>query len=735
MADLIGQPLDRVDGRAKVTGAAVYTADRTLPGLAHAVIVPSPIACGHVVAIDAREAERVGGVLLVLTHANADRLAGRVRRDRDGNHAILALQDRVIRYANQPIAVVVAETLEQAREGARRLVISYAEKSPAVGLERAGARSLRPKEVSEEEPDTSRGNVKVALKESDAWVEETYATAMATHNPLEPHATLASWDDGGLTLYDTTQGVFDCQARVARIFGLRTQQVRVVSTYLGGGFGSKGPVWSHVVLAAMAARQLGRPVRLVLARPQMFGPVGWRSRTRQTLALGATSEGALTALRHDSLAETSTFDDYMEACGLAARTLYAAPARATSHRFVRSNIGTPSYMRAPGWAPGTFALECALDELAEALRMDPLALRLRNHPARHPRTRRPWSSEALRACYQTGAARFGWSRRTPEPGRWRQGHWRIGWGLATSVYPVHHSPAAARARLHEDGHCLIETGSQDIGTGTYTILTQIAADALGMPPAEVAVRLGDTRYPEAPMSGGSQTAVSAGAAVQKAAVALRRKLVRMAVADPASPVYRVPPAAVALVDGRLVDGRAPAGRGESLAAMLARQKRAHVEARAHAEPGDGLKRYATYAFGAQFAEVHVDSDLGRIRVKRMVGVFDIGRVLNAKTARSQLMGGMVWGIGMALHERTEMDDRLGRVVNGNLAEYHVPVQADVPELDVSWIGAPDERANPLGAKGIGELGITGAAAAIANAVFHATGRRIRELPITLDRLL
>ncbi len=712
MPDSVGQPLDRVDGRAKVTGAAVYTANRTLPGLAHGVIVPSAIAHGHVVAIDSREAERVTGVLLVLTHANAGRLPGGVGRDRDGNHAILALQDRVIRYANQPIAVVVAETLEQAREGAGRLIIRYAEKAPVTGLERAGARSLRPKEVSEEEPDTSRGNVRAALANADTWIEETYTTAMAAHNPMEPHATVASWDEGGLTLYDTTQGLFDCQARVARIFGLRKQAVRVVSTYLGGGFGSKGPVWSHVVLAAMAAKQLGRPVKLVLARPQMFGPVGWRSRTRQTVALGATPDGALTVLRHASLAETSTFDDYMEACGLAARTLYAAPARATSHRFVRSNIGTPSYMRAPGWAPGTFALECAMDELAEALRMDPLALRLRNLAARHPRTRRPWSSDALRACYQMGAARFGWQRRTPEPGRWRQGHWRIGWGVATSVYPVHYSPASARARLHADGRLLVETGSQDIGTGTYTILTQIAADALGLQPADVAVRLGDTRYPETPMSGGSQTAVSAGTAVQKAVLALRRKLVQLAVADPAGPLHR-----------------------ERLAAVLARQRRAHVEALAHAEPGQGTPRYAAYAFGAQFAEVLVDTDLGRVRVKRMVGVFDIGRVLNAKTARSQLMGGMVWGIGMALHERTEIDERLGRVVNGNLAEYHVPVQADVPEIDVSWIGTPDERANPLGAKGIGELGITGVAAAIANAVFHATGRRVRELPITLDRLL
>ena len=734
MAGIVGQPLDRVDGRAKVTGTALYTGDRTLPGLAHGVIVGSAIAHGHVVAIDATAAARVAGVRLVLSHANAPRLPGGVGRDRDGNHAILALQDRVIRYANQPIAVVVAETIEQAREGARRLLISYAEKPPATGLERAGARALRPKEVSEEEPDTSRGNVKAALADSDTWIEETYTTAMYTHNPLEPHATVAAWDGGSLTLYDTTQGLFDCQARVARIFGLPTQAVRVVSTYLGGGFGSKGPVWSHVILAAMAARQLGRPVKLVLARTQMFGPVGSRSRTRQTVALGATPDGGLRVLRHDTLAETSTFDDYMEACGLPARTLYAAAARATSHRFVRSNIGTPSYMRAPGWAPGTFALECAIDELAEALRMDPVALRVRNHAARHPRSRRPWSSNELRACYQLGAARFGWSGRPTEPGRWRRGQWRIGWGVAGSLYPVHQSPASARVRLREDGSLHVETGSQDIGTGTYTILTQIAAEAFGVRPADVTLQLGDTEYPETPMSGGSQTAVSAGVAVQKAAAALRRKVVRLAIADPAGPLHRARLEAVIIDAGRIFDSR-NGGRGESLRALLARQKRPSLDARAHAEPGSGLTRYAAYAFGAQFAEVHVDADLGRVRVARMVGVFDAGRVLNAKTARSQLIGGMVGGIGMALHEGTELDERLGRVVNADLGEYHVPVQADVPEIDVSWIGTPDERANPLGAKGIGELGITGAAAAIANAVFHATRRRVRDLPIRLDRLL
>jgi xanthine dehydrogenase YagR molybdenum-binding subunit len=735
MPETLGQPMDRVDGPAKVTGRATYTADHQVPGVAHGVLVTSAIAHGRIESIDAREVEEAPGVLAVLTHENAPRLRGRLGRDAEGNHAIQALQDGVIRYANQPIAVVVAETLEAARDGARRLRVRYAEKPPELGLDPVHGRARRPEAASEEKPDTARGDATVALDASPVRVERVYTTPIETHNPMEPHATLAVWEGPRrLTLYDATQGLFDCRARVARIFRLRDSAVRVVSTFLGGGFGSKGPVWSHVVLAAMAARHVGRPVKLALERAQMFGPVGWRSRTRQTVALGAGRSGTLTAIRHHALAETSTFDEYMEACGLPARMLYAVRPNATTHRVVRSTIGTPSYARAPGWASGTFALECAVDELAQSLGMDPLELRLRNYASEDPESRRPWSSNALRECYRIGATRFGWHRRPPQPGVWREGTMRIGWGMATSVYPTHRSAASALARLRDDGTLLVETGSQDLGTGTYTILTQIAADALGLPTSQVIVRIGDTRYPETPISGGSQTAASTGSAVQKAVSALRRALVRMEIGDRAGPLFQVPEEAVRIEEGRLFDSRV-FGRGESLASLLARQRRAQIEERAEAEPGDETDRYAMYAFGAQFAEVQVDANLGSVRVTRMVGVFDIGRALNAKTARSQLIGGMIGGIGMALHEDTVIDERLGRVVNGNLADYHIPVEADVPDIDASWIGAPDERANPLGAKGIGEIGITGTAAAIANAVHHATGRRVRDLPITLDKLL
>jgi xanthine dehydrogenase YagR molybdenum-binding subunit len=573
-----------------------------------------------------------------------------------------------------------------------------------------------------------------ALDRSDVRVEQAYTTPFETHNPMEPHATMAAWDGPrALTLHDGTQGIFDCRARVAEVLGLAPEDVRVISPYLGGGFGSKGPVWSHVVLAAMAARAVSRPVRLALTRPQMFGPVGWRSRTVQRVAIGATRAGAITAIRHDTLAQTSSFDEFVELAGLPARMLYACPHNATSHRLVRADIGTPSYMRAPGSAPGTYALECAMDELAYALDKDPVDLRLENYAAEDPETGRPWSENALRGCYREGAERFGWSRRPRAPGSMRDGEIRIGWGMATSVYPTHRSAASALARLHADGSVVIETGTQDIGTGTYTVVTQVAAEALGVSPRQVTCRLGDTRLPEAPISGGSQTAASVGSAVHLAALAVRAELFRLAVSDPRSPLSGVGPEDVRIEAGRLFHRGTPA-RGETISALLTRRGGAPLEKRVEARPDDEDAPVSTYAFGAQFVEVRVD-DLGRVHVSRMVGVFDIGRALNGKTARSQLVGGMVGGIGMALHEATILDERLGRVVNGNLADYHVPVQRDVPDIDVAWIGVADERANPIGAKGIGELGITGAAAAIANAVYHATRRRVRDLPITLDKLL
>jgi xanthine dehydrogenase YagR molybdenum-binding subunit len=737
MAQHIGPAIDRVDGRDKVTGRARYAVEHPLANAAHAVLIVSTIARGRVTAMDTSLAARVPGMLAIMTPMNAPRLRPAGQSERSAKRELTLLQDDRVRYAGQPIGVVVAETLEDATEAATLVRVRYAPEPHEVTLERAAARLHTPKEAGrpDQPADERRGDVERGLAEAEVRIEHVYTTPFEAHNPMEPHATTAAWDGPRrLLLYDATQGVFGCRSRVAELLGLDPGDVRVLTPYLGGGFGSKGPTWSHVVLAAMAAREVRRPVKLALTRPQMFGPVGQRSQTRQTIALGARRDGTLTALRHDTLAHTSTFDEFMEAAGTASAMLYAVPNAAISHRLVRSDVGTPSYMRAPGWAPGTFALECAMDEMAVALEMDPLEFRLKNYAERDPRKPRPWSLKSLRECYRIGAERFGWSGRPPRPATLRDGRERIGWGMATSVYPTHRSPAGAIARLQPDGTVLILSGTQDIGTGTYTIMTQLAAEALGLPPARVAFRLGDTEFPQTPVSGGSQTAASAGSAVHAAATALRERLIRAAVTDARSPLSGLTVDDVTLEDGRLVARRDPA-RGETLVALATRHRDAVIEARSELSPGDEEERWAMYAFGAQFAEVRVDVDLGLVRVTRMVGAFDVGRVLNAKTARSQMSGGMVWGIAMALHEATRYDRALGRPVNNNLAEYHVPVNADVPAIDVTFVDAVDPHANPIGVKGIGELGITGAPAAVANAIYHATGQRVRDLPITLDRLL
>jgi xanthine dehydrogenase YagR molybdenum-binding subunit len=565
----------------------------------------------------------------------------------------------------------------------------------------------------------------MGLAQTAVRIDRTYTTPFETHNPMEPHATIAVWDGPDkLTLYDATQGPFPDRERVATLLGLEPDNVRVISPFLGGGFGSKGPTWSHVVLAAMAARRANRPVKLVVERPQMFGPVGFRSPTRQRIVAGAAPDGTLLALQHDVVAQTSSFDEFVESAAMPARMLYTTPNESTTHRLIRSDIGTPSFTRAPGWAAGTNALEIAIDELAYELRMDPIEFRLKNYAEQDPEKHLPWSSKSLRECYRLGADRFGWSRRPPEPRSMRDGDALVGWGMASAVYPVHRSSGMARARINSDGTILVESGTEDLGTGTYTVMTQVAADALGVPVSRVTFRLGDTAYAEAPISAGSQTATTVGSAVQAAGRALRETLARAAGADPAD----------IAIEGDRVVVRGEPSRSQALQALFGPGK-SFLEVEAGSKPGEEEKQYSMYVFGAQFAEVRVDAALGQLRVSRMVGAFGAGRILNPRTARSQFIGGMVWGIGMALYEDTVMDPRLGRFVNNNLAEYHIPVNADVPAIEAVWVDEVDRHVNPLGVKGIGEIGITGSAAAIANAVFHATGRRVRNYPITLDKVL
>jgi xanthine dehydrogenase YagR molybdenum-binding subunit len=735
-APYTGRSLERVDGRLKVTGKATYSSDVPVAHLAHAVVVGSTISRGRVAAIDARAAERAPGVVAVLTHDNAPRLPGATKRSEPNERILQLLQDGEVHYDGQPVAVVVGETLEAAQHGASLVKVRYDAAAPRFDLERERDGAFVPPASGPRGPsDSSRGDFDAAFGSAPKRFEATYTTPIEHHHPMELHSTVAVWQgEERLTLYDATQGISNVQKRAAAIFGLPRENVRVVSHFLGGGFGCKGSPWSHVMLAAMAARATGRAVKLVITRPQMFLFVGHRPRTIQRLALGARDDGALVAMRHDVLSHTSTFDTFMEPAGYGTRMLYACDNVKTSHRLVRLDVSTPTFTRAPGEASGSFALESALDELAYVLEMDPLALRLRNHADQDPDERKPWSSKTLKECYRQGAERFGWSRRKPEPRSMRDGKVLVGLGMATATYPARQSAASALARVRADGTALVLTGSQDLGTGTYTIMTQIAADGLRLPLDKVHFDLGDTKYPEAPLSAGSQTASSVGSAVRLAAEAARAELTRLAVADARSPLYGLSPEEVDAADGHLLSRRDRRKR-DAYADIVKRSGKDAVEVVFHEKEKEDRKRLSTHSFGAQFAEVRVDEDLGVVRVSRLVGAFSAGRFLNRKTGRSQLIGGIVWGIGLALEEHSERDPRSGRFVTRELQDYHVPVNADVPPIDVIMIDEDDPHVNDIGAKGIGEIGIVGVGAAIANAVYHATGKRIRDLPITVDKLV
>ena len=737
---ITGAPIIRVDAWAKVSGAARYSAEHPVDNVAHAVLVTSTIPSGRVLSIDDGAAREVPGVLLVMTPANALRLPPSMK---DGKlqppigRRLTLLQEDDVYYNNQPIAVVVADTFEHAREAGARLRIEYERKPAVLDFDQAKQSAHPPDKVLGEEADTKRGDLQAGLLSGSARIDVTYTTPVEHHNPLETHATIAAWDGDNLTLYDSTQYMKGVQRIVASIFDIPPDNVTSICPYVGGGFGCKGSAWSHVVLAAMAAKQVARPVKLSLDRNQMFGPVGCRPNTEQRMRMAALPDGRMTASSHDTIAYTSMIEDWIEPCGLVTRMMYTSPNQETSHRLARMHLGTPTFMRAPGEASGSYAQDCAIDELAYELHMDPLELRLKNYTKRDPGKDLPFSSKSLRQCYEIGAERFGWRDRNPQPRSMRQGNKLVGWGMATASYPTNRMPASCSATLMPDGTALFRSGTQDLGTGTYTVMSQVAADALGVPVDRVRFELGNSQMPEAPVSGGSMTVASVAPAVQAAGKALRLKLLGIAAADERSPLFGATADEVgvdATSDGGELYRLADPARREAMQAIAARHG-GPVEATAKAEPGDEKQKYSMHAFGAVFVEVTVDEDLGEIRVPRVVGVYGVGKLMNEKTGYSQLMGGIVWGLSLALFEETMIDKREGRAVNGNFAEYHVPTNADIRAIDVQIVDEDDPHVNPLGAKGIGEIGITGVGAAVANAVFHATGKRVRDLPITLDKLL
>lgn len=729
---MIGEARDRVDGRPKVTGEARFAAENNLPGLVHAVVVMATIPAGTIKSLDTAAAKKAPGVITIISHLNppkthlpgsagggSSETGGKTPApsgggaapggNPSGNYAeprAVAFASSTIHYLGQQIAVVVADTLEHATHGASLVKVTYDRKAARTDLQALRGEAMTKPAGPQNEPFT-KGDPRAAFESAAVKIDHVYRTPHQHHNPLEAHAVVAVWEGDKLTLHDSAQNIFATRQMLARAFAIPTENVRVLSPYVGGAFGSKGSAWPHLLIGVMAARVVKKPVKLWLPRRQLFFTNGHRPETEQRVALGATQDGKLVSIIHDAICQGNAINDFNERSTRPTRMLYASPNIYAAHKVVELNVASGTFMRAPGENPGCFALESALDELAYSLKVDPVELRLINHADVHPTDGKPWSSKSLKECYSRAAERFGWSRRNREPRSMREGRLLIGYGMASATYPAHRSPASARAVMHDDGTVVVSSGSHEMGTGTATVMAQVAAEVLGVTVERVRFLYGDTTLPTAPISAGSMTASSVGSAVFEAATALKKKLMELAGSE----------------------------RIDDYATLLHRNYLPSVTVRVDSKPEEAAQKYSSHAFGAHFAEVAVDVDLGIVTVRRMVSAFAAGRVLNAKTARAQYIGGIVQGISTALMEQTHFDKGAGSFTNVNMGEYLIPVNADIRNLDVIFVEESDPHVNPIGAKGIGEVGIVGVTPAIANAVFHATGKRIRELPITIEKLL
>ncbi|MGY4654265.1 xanthine dehydrogenase family protein molybdopterin-binding subunit [Mycobacterium sp. URHB0021] len=710
-----GQPLTRIDGRLKVTGKALYAADNPTKNLAYAALVCSTVARGSVERIDPAPALRDHDVLRVLTEFGGVKLPYDIRQ---------------VSCFGQPVAVVVATTLEAAMHGASVVEVRYRPGAQVTNIDAPEAKQVEAKRTK----DYARGNADDALRGAAVVTDLEYSIERNNHNPMELPSTVASWDGDRLTVWDKVQSISGAQQTYAGAFAIPADQVRVISPFVGGAFGSAGTTWPHQLLAAYAARQLRRPVKLVLSRKQMYSGIGYRPTSRQRLAIGADRSGRISAIVHEGRHETSRYNAFEDSLMANPRFMYSSPNMRSTYRIVPLDVNPPCPMRGPGATSGEFAMESAMDDLAARLGLDPIELRLRNEPQRDESDGLPFSTRRLTDCLRQGGAEFGWSRRNPKPRAVSDGDQLIGIGMAASVYHTARSECSATVRVNADGTADVECGTSDMGPGTYTSMTQVAADALGLPFGRVRFVLGDSNFPPAPSHSGSRTMASVGSAILTTATMLRDRFVRTAVVDPGSPLNGLRPADVSVTDGRMFRTADPA-RTESYQDLLRRKGWHNLDTHQTWSPDDADQRFSMNAYGAVFAEVAVDEALSTVRIRRIHACYDAGRIINPKLAHSQAIGGMVGGIGMALLEGANLDYRDGRVVNANMSDYLVPVNADVPALDATFLTAEDTIADPLGVKGLGELVIVGVPAAIANAVFNATGKRVTELPITLEKLL
>ncbi|MEO7311566.1 MAG: xanthine dehydrogenase family protein molybdopterin-binding subunit [Chitinophagaceae bacterium] len=730
------EPISRVDGIQKVTGKAKYFAEFKLPNMSYCVMATSTITRGRITAIDTKKAENAPGVIAVFTHLNMPEIPGNAAPPNPSNLPLGGQQYKImgsdqILFNGQPIAMVIADTLERAQYAASLIKSTYQKEEFHTDLHTEKDKGKVPKRGG---GDYTRGE-DGAYKTAPVMVEENYSLPMETHSPMELHGILAMWEgDDKVTVYAKTQGVKSTQSAIMRAFKLTEKNVQVYSEFVGGGFGMALRTWPQEIAVVAAAKKVGRPVKFMMTRPQMFTMVGYRPATLQTVGLGATADGKLTGIYHEATGITSTYDDFTEGTVNMSKFMYACPNVTTKYRIVPLDIGVPVWMRGPGETTGAFALESAMDELSYKLKLDPIELRLRNYADTDPEKKLPFSSKYLKEAYAAGAEKIGWFQRNPVPRSMHSNGWLVGYGMSSGTFGAFRGTAQSKAILKEDGTLVLQSAASDIGPGTATAMTQIAHETLGLAVNKIKFELGDSSYPQGGTQGGSSMNSSLGSAVHQVCTAVKNALVKMTTARESSPLFGMKPEDLAFEDGTII---ATADRSKKIlfAEVLKQNNLPMLELTEISKPGDEQKQYSMYSFSVHFVEVHVHPTTGQVRVKRVVSVADAGKIVSPKTAASQMIGGATGGIGMALTEELIIDHRYGRMINNNFADYHVPVSADVPHIDTIFIDKPDPYINPMGAKGMGEIALIGFAAAVANAVYHATGKRIRELPITPDKLL